>query len=232
MISDLNGSYGSTDYDRHVAGAVEALTTRMRPDLVLLTGDMVAGQLKGWGDPANHGRLRRTCRAMWDAFDRTVRAPLRAAGLPLAPTPGNHDASAWRSRERSLYAEAWADRPDLEFVDGSGYPFRYSFVQGGAFFVSLDATRQGPLADLDWVREQLLSPRAQASAVRIAFGHVPLHPTAAKRRDAVLAPSVEALFAEADLSLYVAGHHHAYYPGAAGGVRQVVMACLGAARAR
>lgn len=35
------------------------------------------------------------------------------------------------------------------------------------------------------------------------------------------------MFAAHDLSLFVAGHHHAYDPGACGGVRQVAMACLG-----
>lgn len=28
--------------------------------------------------------------------------------------------------------------------------------------------------------------------------------------------------------MLISGHHHAYYPGAAGGVRQIVMSCTGA----
>ena len=43
VISDLNGSYGSTDYQAHVSDAVAAIV-ELEPDLVLVTGDMVAGQ--------------------------------------------------------------------------------------------------------------------------------------------------------------------------------------------
>ena len=43
VISDLNGSYGSTAYAKEVARAVERIID-LRPDLVISTGDMVAGQ--------------------------------------------------------------------------------------------------------------------------------------------------------------------------------------------
>ena len=86
VISDLNGSYGSTTYAARVADAVEVIV-EMRPDLVISTGDMVAGQRQPHLTEAE-------VRAMWAAFHRTVTAPLEAAGIPLAVTPGNHDASA------------------------------------------------------------------------------------------------------------------------------------------
>ena len=85
VISDLNGSYGSVTYEPRVTAAVRAIIA-MKPDLVISTGDMVAGQRRP--------HLTETeVRAMWDAFHRTVTAPLEAAGIPLAVTPGNHDAS-------------------------------------------------------------------------------------------------------------------------------------------
>ncbi|MBL9057575.1 MAG: hypothetical protein JNJ84_15015, partial [Rhodobacteraceae bacterium] len=43
VISDLNGSYGSTDYGQPVSGAVARIIA-LKPDLVISTGDMVAGQ--------------------------------------------------------------------------------------------------------------------------------------------------------------------------------------------
>ena len=45
VISDLNGSYGSVRYDARVKNAV-ARIIEMDPDLVISTGDMVAGQRK------------------------------------------------------------------------------------------------------------------------------------------------------------------------------------------
>lgn len=235
MLSDLNGDAGDPAYGAPVKAAVRAVRDRLRPDLVLLSGDLVAGQLDGWSDPANHARLRATCRTMWSSFHRTVTTPLVEAGIPVAPAPGNHDASVWRPHERTLYREAWRQRDagvetGVEPVDLAAWPFRYSFVKGGVFFLALDATKGGALDAVDWVRAQLSSPRARACPVRIAYGHHPLRPTSPERVTAVLARSVERLFAEHDLTLYVAGHHHAYYPGAAGGVRQVVMACLGGGR--
>ena len=93
--------------------------------------------------------------------------------------------------------------------------------------LALDATRSGSLEHLAWVSEQLSSPRAQAASLRVAFGHIPIHPSAEGRATAILHAEIEEVFAAHDLSLYAAGHHHAYYPGASGGVRQVVMPCLG-----
>ena len=43
VIADLNSSYGSTDYRADVHRAVDEIIAR-RPDVVLTTGDMVAGQ--------------------------------------------------------------------------------------------------------------------------------------------------------------------------------------------
>ena len=43
VISDLNGSYGSTHYAPEVSTAINYITTQ-KPDLVISTGDHVAGQ--------------------------------------------------------------------------------------------------------------------------------------------------------------------------------------------
>lgn len=43
VISDINGSYGSTEYNPRVKQAVERIQD-MQPDLVISAGDMVAGQ--------------------------------------------------------------------------------------------------------------------------------------------------------------------------------------------
>ena len=97
VISDLNGSYGSTRYSARVAAAIERVIA-LEPDLVISTGDMVAGQRR----PV---LTEREVRAMWAAFHAEVTEPLSRAGIPLAVTPGNHDASAYGGfeQERDLF---------------------------------------------------------------------------------------------------------------------------------
>ena len=86
LMSDLNGRYGSTEYNKRVEHAVDE-TVLLHPDLFLITGDMVAGQKQPLLDSA---RLEE----MWSAFHRTLTLPLRQNGIPLIVTPGNHDGSA------------------------------------------------------------------------------------------------------------------------------------------
>jgi hypothetical protein len=219
VISDLNQSYGSTHYGREVHAAVSALTDRLRPELVLITGDMVAGQRADVDPPA-----------MWQGFHRAVRAPLRRAGILLAPTPGNHDASPTFTRERAEYVQQWrASESGLRFIDGAHYPLRYTFEFRGAFFMSLDAAAVGPLSNEQraWVEQQL--DRAIDYRVKIAFGHLPLHPIAHGREYEILNDSkLEALFTRHGVDAYASGHQHAYYPGWAGDMHHVAMPCLGA----
>jgi 3',5'-cyclic AMP phosphodiesterase CpdA len=222
VISDLNSSYGSTQYQPAVRSATTALVERIRPDLVLITGDMVAGQRPG----LRYG-------AMWRSFHELVTTPLIRAKIAVAPTPGNHDASPFRAfaAERSEYVEQWSAperTPALTFRDRSHYPLRYSFEYRGAWFLGLDAAAAGPLSEeqRSWVRGELV--RAADHRVKIMFGHLPLYATAAERvREVVADRELEALLREHRVTAYISGHHHAYYPGAAGAVRHVSMPCLG-----
>lgn len=219
VVSDMNPSYGNTRYGADVHRAVAAISAR-RPDLVLSTGDMVAGQRAG----LNHA-------AMWRAFHRTVSAPLAAAGIPFAVTPGNHDGSAYPAfaGERARYVREWsARRPDVQMVDDTFYPLRYSFRRGPALFISLDATRIGPLdpEQMTWLEEQL---RASSAPVKIVFGHMPLHAFTQRRETHSIGDAaLEALLLEEGVDLLLSGHHHAYYPGRRGPLRMASMACLGA----
>ena len=218
VISDLNENYGSTRYGPAVRGAVDALTERFHPRLVLITGDMVAGQKRGVDAPA-----------MWRAFHRAVTDPLQKSGILLAPAPGNHDASPGFLRERAEYVEQWSEKQSpLSFVDASHYPLRYSFTFEGAFFLALDATSVGPLGGEQraWVEEQL--QKAAGYELKLAFGHLPLYPIAHGREHETLRdPQLERLFARHHVEAYVSGHHHAYYPGATDTLRHLAMPCLG-----
>jgi 3',5'-cyclic AMP phosphodiesterase CpdA len=220
VVSDLNGSYGSTHYLPSVHAAADALVDRVRPDLVLITGDMVAGQKAGLD-----------YRGMWNAFHGAMTEPLMAAGIPVAPAPGNHDAAPGFAAERRHYVRQWKDErraSRVQFVDASAYPLHYSFVVDGAFFAAVDATAVGPLRGRQhaWLDEQLAATEAE---VKIVFGHLPIHPFAKQREREILDDvELEEILRAHDVTAYVSGHHHAYYPGAVDGVRHVAAPCLGA----
>ena len=207
VISDLNGSYGSTDYSRNVHRAIETIVA-LSPDVVLSTGDMVAGQRRPLLSKAE-------VRAMWRAFHAAVTEPLARAGIPLAATPGNHDGSAYRGfeGERRIYEDEWqARRPQLQFVDAENHPFFYAFDIGTARIVSIDATRVGPI-DAYQMRA-LETVFDGAGPARIVFSHMPLWPFTVERVNEIIGdPALERLLDRSEVDLYLSGHHHAYYPG-------------------
>lgn len=229
VLSDLNASYGSTEYDPEVGAAVARTVDDWRPDLVLIAGDMIAGQRPALPD-AN-------VRAMWAAFDSVVAAPLRRAGIPLAVTMGNHDASGHpgHERDRRLAAEYWRDRrPDVAMLDDGRFPFYYAFTLGDAFFMVLDASTGSVVADtaqMAWVRRALSTPEARRAGVRVSLGHVPLY-AVAEGRDRpgevqAEADSLRAVLERGGVALHVSGHHHAYFPGRAGGLDLLHAGALG-----
>ena len=225
VVSDLNGAYGSTRYE----GTVDAALARIRalqPDLVISTGDMVAGQRR---PHLSRSEVER----MWQAFHAHVSEPLRAAGIPLVVTPGNHDASAYDgfALERAIYGEQWrARRPALQFLDDSGYPYHYAFSLGDVLFISLDATAVGELPEqqMAWLRK-LLARHGPEYRRRVVFSHLPLWPLARGRETEYIGdPQLQSLLEQAGVELYLSGHHHAFYPGVNGPTAFVGQACLGA----
>ena len=225
VISDLNGDYGSTRYDATVDGAVSRIIA-LQPDLVISTGDMVAGQRRPH-------LTRAEVEQMWQAFHRHISDPLQAAGIPLVVTPGNHDASAYHGfdLERTIYGEQWLPRkPEVRFLDSTGYPFYYAFALGDVLFISLDATVVGKLPEsrMAWL-QQLLEKHGAAYQQRVIFSHLPLWPVARGReREFIGDPKLQALLQKAAVELYLSGHHHAFYPGVSDGIAFVSQACLGA----
>ncbi|MGV3540431.1 MAG: phosphodiester glycosidase family protein, partial [Rufibacter sp.] len=229
VISDLNSSYGDTTYEAQVGETIRRLPNLWNPDLVVAGGDMVAGQSRQLTD----ARLR----AMWAGFDRTVFQPLRAAKIPFAFTIGNHDGSGGGGfeRERAITENFWknpANHPGLTLVDSTRYPFFYSFVQNGLFFVSWDAS-DAVISDeeLAWVRQAFTSPQAKKAPMRFLVGHVPLYGVAQERDspgNVLRKPEkIQALLEEMNVTMYISGHHHAFYPGKRGTLELLNAGALG-----
>ena len=230
VISDLNGSYGSVTYHSAVDRSIQRIL-QLQPDLVISTGDMVAGQR------IRSLLVREEIEEMWQAFHHKVTKPIQAAGINFAVTPGNHDGSAYRRYhlERKIYAEQWGNRkPEVQFLDDTYYPFYYAFQIQDTLLISLDATTPGALDEKqkNWL-EQLLDNEGNSYTHKIIFSHVPLWPFSQERiTEALFDAELETLLKRHNVDIYLSGHHHAYYPGYKDGVRYVSQACLGASPRR
>tara|TARA_B100000749_G_scaffold28537_1_gene20102 strand:- start:101486 stop:102619 length:1134 start_codon:yes stop_codon:yes gene_type:complete len=225
VISDLNQSYGSTSYPQEVARSIESITSDPQIELVLSTGDMVAGQKRGLD-----------YRSMWSAFHEAVTLPLTRSGLPFAPSPGNHDASMGKSyqEERDTYQDEFLNLEpsalrnqqgeshfgEIQWIEGSQFPFYYGFLYKNVLFVALDATGVGTLSSeqAEWV--ETVFRENQNVKGRILFGHVSLFPFVREKASEYLARGsvafgnrFERLLDEYKVDLFITGHQHAYYQG-------------------
>jgi hypothetical protein len=231
ILGDINGSFGATEYAPGVHQAVRYTTTLWRPDLVLLPGDLVAGQ--------SHRLPETRFAQMWAAFERDIAAPLRAAGIPYAPTIGNHDGSSLRradgtfafARERQAAADYWRRHPPpLAFID-LDFPFHYTFNLGPLFVLVWDGSSATLFPNtLAWAEQALQSEAAQRADLRLVMGHLPLFGVAEGRdRPGEILAEGERLrqwLVERDVDIYLSGHHHAYYPARLG---EVILLHAGAA---
>jgi Calcineurin-like phosphoesterase len=238
VISDLNSSYGSTDYEPEVDRVMAVITQTWRPDLVLCAGDMVAGQSRTLS-PAK-------IQAMWRGFDQHVAAPLRQAKIPFGLTIGNHDGSgALDPRKQFIFAEDrklassyWRNlqqQVGLKFIDATGFPFYYTFEQKGIFYLVWDAsTANIPSSQIAWAERSLAA--AQSARLRMVLGHLPLHGISVGRERAGdyldQAKRLQGIFERYNVSTYISGHDHAYYPGRVGKLQTLQCGLLGSGARR
>lgn len=216
ILSDFNENSGSTDYGDPLRKAVEWIR-EWKPDLVLLTGDMIAAG----GPPQTDANLH----AMWRAFDREVFIPIRSEGISIAFTLGNHDIKAQNERVRAT--EYWRnrkDRLDLDLVSAENFPFHYTFVHKGVFFSSLEVFSAN-ISDeqLAWADRALAAPEAVRAPLRIAMGHLPIYAVAEGRNlggEVISEPArFLALCKRHGVWGYLSGHDHAFFPGQADGLK-------------
>jgi hypothetical protein len=209
VISDINGRYGSTDYHPRLANAISRII-ELKPNLVISTGDMVAGQRP------SPKLTRAELDEMWQRFHQDIRTPLEEAGIPVLMTPGNHDASGYPGYEleRDTYTDYHLNHPPtIRPLPGGNFPYHFATAYAGMLLVSLDATRIGALepAQLNWLSRTLQRER---NGPTILFGHLPLQAVSQGREnDIITDPELEALLVSTGISAYLSGHHHAWYPG-------------------
>lgn len=225
-ISDLNSSYGSTNYEEGV-GRVIARIIQQQPDLVICTGDMIAGQKTSLSD--------QNLLEMWDAFDEKILSPLSEAGIPVMFTVGNHDASKSPTfeRDQNFARDFWEKQKDklgIKFKNQDHFPFYYSAEFENLNVISWDASgAQFSDDEWSWIEDELAF--FSESKPTIVLGHLPVYPVAQGRnkRGEYLAhgDSVLQLLNQYNVDAYFSGHHHAYYPGKRDSVLLIANGALG-----
>lgn len=226
VISDLNSSYGATNYHPDVYAALKEIDS-IKPDLILCGGDMIAGQ--------KASITAQQTQAMWKSFDDNILKPVQQMKVPFGFTVGNHDASPSYQQDRKLAQEFWLDKQQhlgLKYVESSHFPFYYSYQQNGIFFISWDAA--GAKVDqkvFDWMKKQLQSSAAKKAKLRILLGHLPLYAIVASKNKIgeVLVDNENTVnfFERNGIDLYISGHQHAYYPSFNRKLRLLNAGCIG-----
>ena len=226
LISDLNSSYGSTSYIPAVQQGLDQLIA-LQPDLVVCAGDMVAGQKRGLSG--------QQLDAMWRGFETAVLQRLQRAGIPLLPAIGNHDGSPGFPADRAAVRRFWTplrSRIGLKLVDASQFPFRYTVLQDGIFWLVWDASSaRVPEDQLAWAQQQLASDAARAARARFIVGHLPLVGVGQgkDRPGEVLdrGGALQSLMENARVQAYISGHHHAWFSGRRGQLDLIQLGALG-----
>lgn len=226
VISDLNSSYGSTEYHADVYATLKELDS-IKPDIILCGGDMIAGQKASITEEQT--------KAMWTSFDKIILKPIQQMKIPFGFTVGNHDASPSYPQDRKLSKEFWLCQQQhlgLNFVDQTNFPFYFSYQQNDIFFISWDAAGSKVNTEVfDWMKKQLQSKTAKKAKLRILLGHLPLYAIVTSKNKAgeVLADNenTATFFKQNGIDLYISGHQHAYYPAFTDNLRLLNLGCIG-----
>lgn len=225
VISDLNGSYGATDYGGEVHGAVRPIRALDRP------GDL--HRRHGGGPEDRPATDRGADRRDVGGVPRGGDPPPGRGAHPHAGHPGNHDASAYKGfeAERRAFDRTWADNaPRVALLDGERYPFRYAASHQGVLSIGLDITVTGslPAEEMEWL-DAILRDEVTRHGMRLVFGHLPIWPVAQGRQSGIIGdPDFLALLAGHQVNAYLSGHHQACYPARRDGVLLLAQACRGA----
>ena len=120
----------------------------------------------------------------------------------------------------------------LAFADASQFPFRYTVLQNGIFWLVWDASSaRVPEDQLVWAQQQLASAQAQTARARFVVGHLPLVGVGQgkDRPGEVLdhGSALEVLMDNSGVQAYISGHHHAWFSGRRGKLDLIQLGALG-----
>lgn len=226
LISDLNGSYGSLTYSPDVTAVLNEIG-KIKPDLILCGGDMVAGQ--------KASLTEQNIVEMWQSFKKVVFDPIKKEKIPFGFTLGNHDASPNFLKDKAIATQFWKAEQEgtrLTFVDSTNYPFYFSYLKNNVFFISWDAAGAKIKPELyEWMKEQTNLPVAKNARMRILLGHLPLYGiVAAKNKPGEVNADPDGaltFFKTHGIDMYISGHQHAYYPATKDGIQLLNSGCIG-----
>ncbi len=169
-----------------------------RPDFVIIAGDLTLGQ------PDDKQPLEKV-RAWWSNLNSAL-LPLRQAGIPVFPLPGNHD--LYTNVERQAYGEAWKyfEAPLSSFTVLGSPPFYYAFDHKGVHFNALNIVGQYIDPEQEaWLKKDL--GQAGNGGLRFVIGHVPLY-SAITRSSAYFKKNMSEILAGGRVAAYICGHEH------------------------
>ncbi len=189
-LSDLH--FG-TPFRPEVARAVVAMGEELRPDVVVVSGDM-------------------TQRAKASEFEQAAEF-LKLFSMPVVVTPGNHDVPFYRFWERFL-------APYRNYRRYISRDLNTVTEVAGLLIVTLNSSRRFTLTNGRIRRSQLdfasrAFEEADESLVRIVVTHHHLAPPPGFERSNVMPFARRALkrFTELEVGLILAGHMHRAYIG-------------------
>lgn len=229
---DTHMEDGPGGVDTPTSLMAEAVLHKIRPGLVVHTGDMIG--IKQIPSAAKPEKVSK----MWARFTRTVVAPLAKERILFFPTAGNHDIYG----ARELYRDRWAQHKNMGFqVKGpDGYSGYYSFDYGGAHFVSLFAPGTRSLPDrwnqVAWLRKDLEAAKKRGKSPLFVFNHSPLFCPKMNRRC-----SYDRKWLDDDefvgllskhKAIYFSGHMHVYHDTVYRGIRCFISGMVGGGRKR
>jgi Icc-related predicted phosphoesterase len=185
------------------------------PHLVVLTGDYVYRVL------TNHSFNL----VAWDAFTDII--DQLGHYMPLYGAVGNHDTGA----DSGIFDLQYYFDAFVQFDEPSPY---FSFDYAGVHFTILDTSEEGSDNRIigqqyDWMVDDLTDTN---SAMKFVFGHAPLYPISHVRSALDYVPAerdrLQQLFEDTNVTLYAAGHDHAYNRIVVNGVTHIITGGAGA----
>ena len=189
-FSDTQADPDTGDYSsvgELIALAIEQMKS---PDLVIFGGDTV-----------EDGRDADDWRRFWEEATPSL------SDLPVAAVAGNHDNYPLLIDQFDYPNKAPAARDEGYF---------YSLDIGQVHLVMLDSNIMGAanLRDIEWLRGDLASDKAEQASWRIAVMHHPMWPVSNNPKDAARAETMREYFLpmleEYRVDLILCGHQHIY----------------------